>query len=249
MAKKTTNDALPDIAEGIPTDAAPKPATKLYRFPVYWGGEALSPEPPRIHADLIALRRAIGGLQSRRQSNGPQFAVKSAKDLGIKLRDALDECGMVCLVVGQDGGNLEVEKGTAAYVKSLVRVGSADGSFVDFVGSGHGADRDDKAGGKASTYAWKDALVKGLSLPDAEMVDTDDEAGVSPERKRPAPAVELVPIATVRDALEKWTTADTLPAYVASLRAMAAANGEAGTAWGLALSRDVQAAKTRLGVA
>jgi hypothetical protein len=53
---------------------------------------------------------------------------------------------------------------------------SSDGSYVDFVGSGHGSSSDDKAGGKASTYAWKDAIIKGLSMPDADMADTDDES-------------------------------------------------------------------------
>ena len=61
--------------------------------------------------------------------------------------------------------------------RSHVRLVSDDGSGITFVGQGHGADRDDKAGGKASTYAWKDALIKGLNLPDADMPDTDNDSG------------------------------------------------------------------------
>lgn len=62
------------------------------------------------------------------------------------------------------------------HIVSVIRVIAMDGSFVEFVGSGHGAGfDDDKVGGKASTYAWKDGWIKGLNLPDEEMVDTDDE--------------------------------------------------------------------------
>jgi hypothetical protein len=63
------------------------------------------------------------------------------------------------------------------HVTSIVRLAAEDGSFVDFVGSGHGQDRDDKAGGKASTYAWKDAILKGLCLPEVDIEDTDNEVG------------------------------------------------------------------------
>lgn len=64
---------------------------------------------------------------------------------------------------------------TIVTCRVTVRFMSDDGSCVDFVGFGQGGDTQDKAGGKASTYAWKDAITKALSLPDADMVDTDDE--------------------------------------------------------------------------
>lgn len=247
-SKKTepATEEAPVAADPMPAQDTPTPvsAVQMYQFKTYWGGDAWSPGPPQIHAGLIALRKAIGGLQAKKQANGPQFAVKSAKDLGIKLRDALDETGLVCFVVGQQGGNLEVEKGTAAYVQTLIRVGAPDGSYVDFAGSGHGADRDDKAGGKASTYAWKDALVKGLNLPDAEMVDTDDEVGNSPVRKQatPLPSKE-----EVEESL-RTATAETLPDLITRIRTVANGAGAAGMTWGMALSPAVQDAKVRLGL-
>ena len=78
---------------------------------------------------------------------------------------------------------MDVERGTACTTRSVVRIEAEDGSYRDFVGTGQGADNQDKAGGKASTYAWKDALVKGLCLPDADMVDTDDESDVVPVKR------------------------------------------------------------------
>jgi hypothetical protein len=156
-----------------------------YEWNTWWGGTAKSDNPPMIAAAGAKVRAMIGGLQAKKQQNGPQFAVKSGKELMFKLRDALDKLGYDAPVVAATGGDVATEKGTCAFLTVTVELQCPDGSFKRMVGSGHGADRDDKAGGKASTYAWKDALVKGLSLPDAEMADTDDEAGVSPVRPPP----------------------------------------------------------------
>lgn len=159
--------------------------TFKYRWPTWWGGENWSNEAPEIATAGQKVRKLIGGLQAKKQAGGPQFAVKSGKELMFKLRDALDDLGYDAPVVESTGGDIPSEKGTCAFLTVTVELQCPDGSFKRFKGSGHGADRDDKAGGKASTYAWKDALVKGLSLPDAEMADSDDEAGVSPQRPPP----------------------------------------------------------------
>lgn len=151
----------------------------------------------KILSDLIELRRKIGGLKAEKKAGGPNFPVKSAKDLMVKLRDAADEIGMPVAgaVVGQDFYYYPIITGvdkygntqytTVVHCVCRVRFESSDGSFREFTGSGHGADTQDKAGGKASTYAWKDAVTKALSLPDAEMVDTDDEAAPITTSKAP----------------------------------------------------------------
>lgn len=150
---------------------------------------------PKILSDLIALRKAVGGLKSERVA-GVMYNVKSAKKLMEKLRAAADELEMpVCAAVvkqevTQVGGvefyRKNIDKnvpGIGCHCISTVRFMSSDGSFFDFVGSGHGTSEDEKAGGKASTYAWKDAVVKALVLPDDDMVDTDDE-GTEPVAKK-----------------------------------------------------------------
>lgn len=154
----------------------PVPLRNTYRWKCWWGGETVSDVPPQIALKLIALRKKVGGLQARKSAGGPAFAIKSSKELEIKLREACDELDIpVCSPVGVDGGNVDVDRGTAAFVKVVQRIGCLDGSYIDFVGIGHGADPQDKAAGKASTYARKDALSKGLIAPDKEMVDTDDD--------------------------------------------------------------------------
>lgn len=164
-----------------------------FTWKTWWGGDAEADAPPQIAAAMPALRRAVGGLKAEKKA-GVQFAVKSAKDLMDKLRAAIDNIPELSgvWVSQQNVSNVEVERGTACMTLSVVRVGAQDGSFVDLVGSGHGAATDDKAAGKASTYAWKDALIKGLSLPDAEMVDTDDSSDERPVRKATTASPEEV---------------------------------------------------------
>lgn len=143
---------------------------------------------PKIFSDMIALRKEMGGLQAKKGL--APYPVKSAKELYIKLRAALDVVGMSAMPVHHNILNIPVEKGTACLCTVTYRFISSDGSFVDMVGSGHGADdRGDKAAGKASTYAAKDAISKGCCLPDAEMVDTDDE---QPEVTQVTPMANLL---------------------------------------------------------
>lgn len=152
-----------------------------------------TPYTPLIFGKLLELRRRLGGLQAKRlkptqeSPKVPAFPVKSSKELMEKLRHAVDELELIVSVHEVRLHPVQTEGGTCCYVTSTIRVEAADGSFRDFRGAGAGIDRDDKAAGKASTYAWKDALLKGLSIPDKEMVDADDEEGAGKEVKIGAP--------------------------------------------------------------
>lgn len=163
-----------------------------YLFPAYWGGMTVSTQPPKIHAALTELRREVGSLAAKKQQGGPMFPVRSAKELMQKLAEALDKLGLQAFPVAQEVHHFDTSNipsnatasgkpvfRTLAHVKATVRVGAADGSYIDVVGSGHGGDVDDKAGGKADTYAWKSALLKGLCVPEQDMPDTDDDSSDS----------------------------------------------------------------------
>lgn len=168
--------------------AVNRPEANQYVFPAHWGGVTYSATPPMIHNKLKELRRSVGSLGAKKQAGGPMFPVRSSKELMQKLAEALDELNLTAGVVSQDVSLIDTDKipdnktssgkpvfRTLAHVRSTVRIGAEDGSFVDYVGSGHGGDVDDKAGGKADTYAWKAAVLKGLCVPEQDMPDTDDE--------------------------------------------------------------------------
>ena len=166
------------------------PQTKFV-FPSAYGGPVCSNEPPLIHDYMRKLRVEIGAVEAVKSQDkyGPKFPVRGAKDLAQKLANALNKLNMEAPVVFQEITFFDTDKipanerqsgtpvfRTLAHVKATVRIIAPDTSFIDVVGSGHGGDVDDKSGGKASTYAWKDALLKGLSIPHEDMVDTDDDS-------------------------------------------------------------------------
>lgn len=165
-------------------------------FPSAYGGPVGSENPPQIHEMMRKLRIEIGAVEAKKSTDayGPKFPVRGAKDLAQKLANALNKLNMEAPVVAQEVTLLEADKipsnqnksgnpvfRTLAHVKATVRLIAPDTSFIDLVGSGHGGDVDDKSGGKASTYAWKDAILKGLSIPHEDMVDTDDDSSTSDE--------------------------------------------------------------------
>lgn len=157
---------------------------------------------PQIHGLLLELRRQVGSLAAKKQAGGPMFPVRGAKELNQKLAQALNDLSMMAPVIAQEVTFIDTDKipanindkgrptfRTLVHVTAKVRIIAPDGSYLDVVGSGHGGDTDDKAGGKASTYAWKDAILKGLSIPHEDMVDTDDDSSTAtPVIRGPADA-------------------------------------------------------------
>ena len=168
-----------------------------YVFPCAYGGPVYSDDPPMIHNMMKQLRLEVGAVEAVKSQDkyGPKFPVRGAKDLAQKLANALNKLNMEAPVVAQEVTFFDTDKipdnqrqsgtpvfRTLAHVKATVRLIAPDTSFIDMVGSGHGGDVDDKSGGKASTYAWKDALLKGLSIPHEDMVDTDDDSSTGDEK-------------------------------------------------------------------
>lgn len=179
--------------------------------------------PGKILQDIIAVRKYIGGFQAKKLANGPQYPVKSAKELFIKLREAGDELGMpMCgSPVAQDVKVEPTDRGSKVVITTTVRFMSSDGSYVDYVGTGGGMAPDDKGAGKANTYSKKVACLEGLGIPDAELPDTDDEEllpHVYDLVERVNKAKTLADLKAMKPELEKLTKAHekeaVMPAYI-----------------------------------
>lgn len=162
----------------------------------------LSGKIGKIGTDLIALRGLVGNLQAKTVDK-VLFPVKSAKDLMEKLRKAADIVGMAeagackelhsrvdyCGVLENKYGVKQLN--TMVSVTARYRFKSSDGSFEDYWGTGQGWDTSDKAAGKASTYAWKSAIVQALVLGDKELVDAD-MASTTIEESRIGPFIKRI---------------------------------------------------------
>jgi hypothetical protein len=121
---------------------------------------------------IAAVREKLGNLKAKKK-DGVKFKVRSAEELNDKLRGLAIEQGLLIYPREAAGTGFPVEDGTLASVNLSLRIQAvSDGSYVDVCGFGLGADTQDKAGGKAMTYAWKAALIQTFLAGGAE--DTDD---------------------------------------------------------------------------
>lgn len=134
----------------------------------------------------------------RRKKDGVKFLVRDASELVDKLRAATNALGIIIYPgVATRGSGQVVEKGTLADVNMVVIAQSVeDGSMLGFGGYGQGADSQDKAGGKAMTYALKAILIqaaqlggsktaKALGVHDTDDTDAPIKGGVKPQTVRP----------------------------------------------------------------
>lgn len=136
--------------------------------------------PGKILALWLELRRSVGIVEAKAKQ-GVKFKVRSAEDLIDKIRDKCNDLGILIYPNVLDAKLYPVEDGTLAEQRvEVVAQAVEDGSYLTFSGYGLGADNQDKAGGKAGTYAFKQALIQALLAGGKEnakalgVVDTDD---------------------------------------------------------------------------
>ena len=161
--------------------------------------------------ELWRQLRVHTGVVLAKKKEGVRFKVRSAEDLIDKIREKANELGILIYPVQADGKGHVVEDGTLAEVNlGVVAQAVSDGSRLLFAGFGLGADSQDKAGGKAGTYAFKQALLqallaggakeaKALGIADTDDSDTPITGGV--RKKTSGPSMD-----TVRQAAEAAST-------------------------------------------
>lgn len=133
--------------------------------------ETVAPTKPlNLHQKILAVMEDVGYLQ-----RDIKVAFKSVKYNAIsetkvttEVRKALLKYGLTFYPVNQ----VYEKKGDIATVQMTYRLTDAEsGDFIDVVSTGEGADTQDKAAGKASTYAYKYALLRLFAIPTGEDPD------------------------------------------------------------------------------
>ena len=197
------------------------------------------------------------GVVKAQTKQGVKFKVRSAEDLVDSLRQVANDLGLLIypapVVMGWSGspaftsmGRLhQIEDGTLAEVNQAFIVQAVeDGSKLALYGFGLGADNQDKAGGKAGTYAMKQALIqallaggkdnaKALGVADTDDTDTPIAGGV----KKP-----ITPLEAVRKKLAKVASPDDYEEVRPILLQMKPDDQNR-------LAADIRAAKERAGLA
>lgn len=150
-------------------------------------------------AILRQWRELIGKTDplQRRKKEGVRFLVRDASELVDKLRAITNTLGILIYPGSMTHGEGKVvEDGTLADVNMVVIAQSVeDGSMLGFGGYGQGSDSQDKAGGKAMTYASKAILIQAamlggsktaklLGVHDTDDTDTPIKGGVRPKTEK-----------------------------------------------------------------
>lgn len=175
--------------------------------------------PGAILGLWLELRKRTGVLAAKKKKAAdgekvPRFAIRSAEELIDKIREHANDLGILIYPgppmgaqgsmmpmssAGTTGRGHVVEDGTLAEVTlTVIAQAIEDGSRLAFGGFGLGADNQDKAGGKAGTYAFKQALIqsllaggaataKKLGVADTDDTDTPIDGGVKPKTRKKAP--------------------------------------------------------------
>jgi hypothetical protein len=190
--------------------------------------EAGEARPGEILKLWLDLRKRVGNV-ALKQKTGMKFKTRAATDTYDQVRAAADELGVLIYPYNARGEGKVVDNGTLCDVTlDIVCQAVSDGSAIRIAGYGLGADTQDKAGGKAGTYAFKQALIQaclagGEKTPKKDRIpDTDDEAepipgGVKPKSSKPSQT-------QVEDALKAATDE---PGYRAALELLKQTTPEA----------------------
>jgi hypothetical protein len=197
----------------------------------------------RQWAELVRNTDAL----PRRDKPGVRFKVRDASELVDKLRRVTNTLGIIIYPgVATHGEGKVVEDGTLADVNMvLIAQSTEDGSMLGFGGYGQGSDTQDKAGGKAMTYAAKAILIQAAQLGGSKTAkalgihDTDDTDSPIPGGVRPKE--QKTSLQTIKDQLTEVETEDDYKELRPTLQALTPEDQGK-------LRDDIIAAKTRAGL-
>ena len=161
---------------------------------------------------VIKVMISVKGIDKTANVGVGNNGYKGVADQEVKkiIGDAMEKNGLVIFPVGieescevadwEETYNGQVKRKQQVFVKAKTTylLAHESGEFIQIVGYGHGVDSQDKAPGKATTYALKYALLYTFmvatgKIDDADSTHSDDIAAASNNKKsatqsNPSPA-------------------------------------------------------------
>lgn len=200
--------------------------------------------PGMILALWLQLRKRVGLIKAIRKP-GMKFDTRAADAVFDEVRPIANELGILIYPHETSGQGFPLEDGTLAAVNLVIYCQAVeDGSLLQIAGFGLGADNQDKAGGKANTYAFKSALLESLLAQgqvDTDDTDTPIRGGVKRLNKTKS---EISNTHSVGDVTEMFSRATTRTDYMTAREILSKMNPDDI----VALRSVAGEAKTRCGV-
>jgi hypothetical protein len=165
----------------------------------------MSVELENIAKAIVAVMKEVKGIDKGLTVGSGNSSYKGVADQDVKkeIGKAMEKHGLCLLPVGveptlqidrweETGGQYGPKQKQQVFtsVKTKYLLLHESGESIEISGYGHGVDSQDKAAGKATTYALKYALLYTFMVPTGKIDDAENEHSdnyEAPKRQTPTP--------------------------------------------------------------
>lgn len=169
-----------------------------------------------LHHAIVKVMQEVKNIEKAMTVGSGNYSYKGVSDKDVKqaIGQAMAKNGLTCVPVKIEpttdinrweeetnyNGNKQIKQKMSVFVEvlSTFRITHAESKeSIDIQGFGQGADTGDKAAGKATTYALKNALLYSFLVPTGAIDDTDNthsndmEQAPAPKQVARAPKVKM----------------------------------------------------------
>jgi hypothetical protein len=167
---------------------------------------------------IIKVMQAVKGIEKNTTVGSGSYGYKGVTDKDVKhaFNEAMATAGLCILPIDIDettdlnrteaNGKQKLQVFTKVVTRYLLLHESGESQVI--TGYGHGIDNGDKASGKATTYALKNALLYAFLTPTGTIDDADNthsnDLQQAPTPQKPAKVIEGLPAVELPDNQKTW---------------------------------------------
>lgn len=166
---------------------------------------------------ILQVMEDVKGIEKSMDIGTGNFAYKGVPDQQVKLiiGESMKKHGLVMLPVAIEdetevsrweetyNGQTKQKQSVFTKVKTKYLLIHESGESVELCGYGHGVDSQDKAAGKATTYALKYAMLYAFLVPTGKIDDTDTTHSNDIETPKTKPQKQEITEEKIMDVV-KW---------------------------------------------
>lgn len=140
---------------------------------------------PKIYSLIPKIMADVGAIGKNKKNEHQNYKFRGIEDMYNGVQPALIKFGVFCVPQVIESQVFEMETVNKAgetkfsfrvLLKISHRFYAEDGSYIEVITQGEGIDTSDKASNKAMSAAMKYAFIELLSIPTADIADSDKES-------------------------------------------------------------------------
>lgn len=173
---------------------------------------------------ILSVMKSVKNVEKNMEVGSGKSSYKgvSDKDVKEKIGKAMAENGLALIPIDVDSkmhidrwtkkdfnNNDKSKQSVTAEVKTKYLLIHESGESIEVAGYGHGVDSQDKAAGKATTYALKYTMLYMFLVPTGQIDDADN----THSDEIPTPKKNAIPIEVIKGQLLTFTEHDQLSDY------------------------------------